>query len=158
MTRIDNDSRHVVYTHMESWLRMGAPMRSGPSNLRAEETDYGVVTYAPAKPGQVQRFTYFHMPNINQVRSPRIEGTIEDARNLEADRFFWRVPVDDDNCVNFVVDYIPLTPEQAELYRDRRREAGEASPAELNALGEQISPSASRSSPASCASRTCRRT
>ena len=138
MTRIDNDSRHVVYTHMESWVRMGAPMRSGPSNLVAEETEYGVRTYAPPKPGQVQRYTYFHMPNINQVRSPRIEGTLEDARNLEADRFFWRVPVDDENCVNFVVDYIPLTPAEAEAYGRRRQEAGEASPAELNALGEQI--------------------
>jgi 5,5'-dehydrodivanillate O-demethylase len=138
MTRIDNDSRHVVFTHRESWLRMGAPMGAGPAHLQAEETEYGVRTFGPPRPGHVQRYTFFHMPNINQVRSPRIEGTVEDARNLEADRFFWRVPVDDDNCVNFVVDYIPLGPEEAEAYRQRRQAAPLASPAELNAIGEQI--------------------
>lgn len=138
MTRIDNDSRHVVFTHRESWIRMGAPMAAHAAELKAEETEYGVRTWGPRPPDQPQRYTYFHMPNINQVRSPRIEGTIEDARSLEADRFFWRVPVDDEHCVNFVVDYIPLTTEQAEGYRERRRAAGEASPAELNALGEQI--------------------
>jgi 5,5'-dehydrodivanillate O-demethylase len=138
MTRIDNDSRHVIFTHRESWVRMGRPMAAHAAELKAEETEYGVRTYGPRPPDQPQRYTYFHMPNINQVRSPRIEGTLDDARNLEADRFFWRVPVDDENCVNFVVDYIPLSPEQAEAYRQRRQAAGEASPAELNALGEQI--------------------
>ena len=83
MTRIDNDSRHVVYTHRESWNRMAAPMRPSASELKAEETEYGVRTYGPRPPEQPQRYTYFHMPNINQVRSPRIEGTLEDARNLE---------------------------------------------------------------------------
>src|SRR6266545_767097 len=138
MTRIDNDPRHVVFTHRESWNRMGEGVRSAPSPLKAEETEYGVRTWGPPPPGRPPRFTYFHMPNINQVRSPRIEGTIDDARNLEADRLFWRVPIDDDHCVNFVVDYIPLTPEQAQQYARRRQEAGEADPAELNALGEAI--------------------
>jgi len=138
MTRIDNDPRHVVFTHRESWKRMGEGVRSAPSPLKAEETEYGVRTYGPPPPGRPPRYTYFHMPNINQVRSPRIEGTIDDARNLEADRLFWRVPIDDEHCVNWVVDYIPLTPEQADQYARRRSEAGEANPEELNAIGEAI--------------------
>jgi 5,5'-dehydrodivanillate O-demethylase len=138
MTRIDNDSRHVVYTHKESFARTDRPMQPIPYRLQAEETEYGVRTFGPRVPGESQVFIFFHMPNINQVRSTRIEGSREDARSLAADRFFWRVPVDDDNCVNFVVDYMPLTPEQAESYRKRRQAQPEASPAELNALGEQI--------------------
>jgi 5,5'-dehydrodivanillate O-demethylase oxygenase subunit len=138
MTRIDNDSRHIIYTHRESFTRAGTFRPGGPAHLQAEETEYGVRTFGPRPAGQPQRSTIFHMPNINQVRSPRIEGTVEDAQNLEADRFFWRVPVDDDNCINFVVDYMPLTPEQAEAYRERRHAQPEASPAELNAYGEAI--------------------
>lgn len=138
MTRIDNDPRHVIFTHRESWRRMGRPMRPGPAFLKSEETEYGVRTWGPAAPGQPQRHTIFHMPNINQVRSPRIEGTLQDARTLEADRLFWRVPVDDDHCVNFVVDHIPISEEEADAYRQRRREAGEATPAELNAIAEDI--------------------
>src|SRR5437660_523301 len=71
MTRIDNDPRHVVFTHRESWKRMGEGVRAAPSTLKAEETAYGVRTYGPPPPGRPPRFTYFHMPNINQVRSPR---------------------------------------------------------------------------------------
>ncbi len=138
MTRIDNDSRHVVFTHKESFTRTDRPMQAIPYRLQAEETEYGVRTFGPKIPGESQVFIFFHMPNINQVRSTRIEGSREDARSLAADRFFWRVPVDDENCVNFVVDYIPLTPEEAAAYRKRRQAAGEASPAELNAIGEQI--------------------
>jgi 5,5'-dehydrodivanillate O-demethylase len=138
MTRIDNDSRHIIYTHKESFTRAGSFRPGGPAHLTAEETEYGVRTGGPSTEGQPQRYTIFHMPNINQVRSPRIEGTLEDAQNLEADRFFWRVPVDDDNCINFVVDYIPLSPEQADAYRERRHAQPEASPAELNAIAEQI--------------------
>ncbi|MPZ12870.1 MAG: Rieske 2Fe-2S domain-containing protein [Chloroflexi bacterium] len=138
MTRIDNDPRHVVFTHRESWKRMGDPVRPAGTRLLAEETEYGVRTYGEPVPGRPQRYTYFHMPNINQVRSPRIEGTLDDSRNLEADRLFWRVPIDDERCVNFVVDYIPLKPEEAEEYGRRREAAGEAKPAELNALGDAI--------------------
>jgi 5,5'-dehydrodivanillate O-demethylase len=138
MTRIDNDSRHIIYTHRESWIRMGVNRKPGPTNLQSEETEYGVRTFGPPEPGRPQHYTHFHMPNINQVKTPRIEGTIEDAQNLEADRLFWRVPIDDDNCVNFVVDYLPLSEAQAAAYRERRSAAGEANPAELNALGELI--------------------
>jgi 5,5'-dehydrodivanillate O-demethylase oxygenase subunit len=138
MTRIDNDARHVVYTHQMSFNRAGTPMKPVGYRVQAEETEYGVRTFGPKVPGESQVFIFFHMPNINQVRSTRIEGSREDARALAADRFFWRVPVDDDNCINFVVDYIPLTAEEAERYRERRRKAGEASAEELNALGEQI--------------------
>jgi hypothetical protein len=80
------------------------------------------------------------MPNTNQTRSfLRVEGPVKDASKLVADRLFWRVPVDDESCVSFVVDLVPLTGEAAESYNRKRAEARETirgvSP---NELGERI--------------------
>ena len=35
----------------------------------------------------------------------------------------WYVPIDDEHCVTFVVDYLPLTGDQAREYQERQRQA-----------------------------------
>jgi 5,5'-dehydrodivanillate O-demethylase len=52
------------------------------------------------------------------------------------DRLFWRLPIDDDHCISFVVDMLHLTGEAADAYRARRRQAQPSDPAALNALGD----------------------
>jgi 5,5'-dehydrodivanillate O-demethylase len=53
-------------------------------------------------------------------------------------RLFWRVPVDDENSVSFVIDWMPLTGEEAERYRERRREARSQVRVSPNEYGESV--------------------
>jgi 5,5'-dehydrodivanillate O-demethylase len=126
--RLDNacDSAHVAFTHRESGRRTGRTERLGIRKVWAEETDYG-IRRAFQLPGAAAAYHHFHMPNINQTRSAlRVEGSLADAATLMVDRIFWRLPVDDERCVSFVVDLVPLTGEAAEAYRRRRNEARES--------------------------------
>jgi len=125
--RLDNacDAAHVAFTHRESGMRAKRLERLGIRTLTAEETEYGVKTtyFLTDQPSVELRF---HMPNTNQTRSfLRVEGSLEDAAKLIADRLFWRVPVDDENCVSFVVDLVPVTGKDVEAYNKRRLEARE---------------------------------
>ncbi|HLY67604.1 MAG TPA: hypothetical protein VKU60_18850, partial [Chloroflexota bacterium] len=61
-----------------------------------------------------------------------------DAANLWVDRLFWRVPVDDENAVSFVVDLVPLTGTEGEAYRQRRQQAAEEQTAPLQDLAEAV--------------------
>jgi 5,5'-dehydrodivanillate O-demethylase oxygenase subunit len=138
--RIDNDPGHVPFTHRESTRRTSGRIQAdfAARTVTAEETDYGVMSTTHA-PGRPEFFIHFHMPNINQTRSVvRVEGSIEDARKLFADRLFWRVPIDDDSCISYVVDMIHLTGAEADAYRERRRQAESAGGPSPNELSEAI--------------------
>ncbi len=138
--RIDNacDAGHVAFTHRESILRAKKEEALSARSLSSEETEYGIKTTITV-PGGDPFYLHFHMPITNQSRSKvRVEGTLEDAAMLWVDRLFWRVPVDDDHCVSFVVDRVPLTGNAAQAYRERRREAEETQKASLNQISEDI--------------------
>lgn len=129
--RIDNacDLAHVAFTHREALLRAKRPDRVGSSSIRAVETEYGIHMVCDNPPQE----THFHMPNTNLVRAHvRVEGSLEDAATLEVTRISWRVPVDDENTVSFSIDLTHVTGEEAEAYRQRRRETEE--------LGQTLSP------------------
>lgn len=138
--RVDNacDVGHVSFTHRESMLRTGLTWQLGIRELDSEETEYGIRT-ATKLPNRPVTYFHFHMPNTNQTRSRgRVEGSAKDAGALAVDRLFWRVPIDDDNCVSFVVDYLPLTGADAEAYRARRRDVETAGLATLNEFGADV--------------------
>ena len=138
--RLDNacDSAHIAFTHRESGQRTGRTERLGIRKVSAEETDYGIKR-SYQLPGAPAAFHHFHMPNINQTRSAlRVEGSLKDAATLTADRLFWRLPVDDENCVSFVVDLVSLTGEAAKAYEERRREAREAVAVSPNAVAQAV--------------------
>lgn len=136
--RIDNDPGHVPFTHRESALRAGNRNQLIPRRVESQETEYGVrsaVLILERPPSYI----HFHMPNVNQTRSAtRVEGTMEDARNLFVDRLLWRLPIDDESCISFVVDFLHLTGEAAAAYRERRRQAEAAGTDSLNDLAEAI--------------------
>jgi 5,5'-dehydrodivanillate O-demethylase oxygenase subunit len=126
--RIDNipDAGHVIFTHHESIMRAGRPDRLTARSVHSEEVEYGTRTTI-AVAGRPPEYLHFHMPNVNQVRAQvQMEGSLEDAASLWADRLFWRVPVDDEHCVSFVVELIHLMGEAAEAYQERRRQTQEA--------------------------------
>ena len=139
--RVDNacDAGHVAFTHRESISRVRNMERQlATRSLTSEETEYGIRT-TNRVPGRDPFYLHFHMPITNQSRSQaRVEGTLEDAAKLWVDRLFWRVPLDDQNCISFVVDRVPLTGEEGEAYRKRRREAEESQAAPLNQIAEDI--------------------
>jgi 5,5'-dehydrodivanillate O-demethylase len=136
--RIDNDPGHVPFTHRESTRRTGGATTFATRTVTASETEYGVMSAASA-PGRPPFYIHFHMPNINQTRSVlRVEGSIEDAQKLWVDRLFWRLPIDDDSCISYVVDMIHLTGEEADAYRERRRHAEAAEGPSPNEISELI--------------------
>jgi len=139
--RVDNacDAGHVAFTHREAVSRVENMQRQlAIRSLTSEETEYGIRT-TNSVPGRDPFYLHFHMPITNQSRSQaRVEGTLEDAARLWVDRLFWRVPLDDDNCISFVVDRVPLTGEAGEAYRERRRKAEETQTAPLNQIAEDI--------------------
>lgn len=119
--RIDNacDVAHVDFTHREAVLRANRLDRLGGRKVEADETEYGIRTICEEPPQE----THFHMPNANLVKANvRVEGSLHDAATVEVDRLSWRVPVDDENTVSFSIDLMHLTGEEAERYRERRRQ------------------------------------
>jgi len=138
--RIENatDAAHLPYTHRESVTRGGLTWRLVTPFVRSQETDYGIQS-SEERPGTPTAILHFHMPNINQIRNRgRTEGTIEDASKLWGDRLFWRVPVDDNHCVSFVIDYFPLFGKDAEAYLERRKATEPVGLNEINATAESI--------------------
>ncbi|MBM2812568.1 MAG: pobA 2 [Chloroflexi bacterium] len=136
--RLDNaaDRNHVMWTHRESLSRTGGSATMRP--IWGEETEYGARTATTMPDGSVT-YTHFHMPNINQTRSSsRVEGALSDT-GTGLDRLFWRVPVDDEHSISFIVDCVHLSGEAAESYRERRRQSAETTNTELlNGVGEAV--------------------
>lgn len=137
--RLENgiNCAHVLYTHRESTIRAN---RSDLLVIRKgsyEETDYGIKESQGIQ-GKPPQYVHFYMPNINQPRSQtRVEGSLQDAATLWADRLFWYVPIDDESCITLIVDLVPLIGEEARAYEERYRQARAAmtamttSPSEL---------------------------
>jgi 5,5'-dehydrodivanillate O-demethylase len=138
--RLDNacDIVHLPFTHRTSVARAGIPWRLTVPGVNTTETEYGIRT-SEERPGRPISYAHFHMPNINHVRARgRIEGTFDDAAQIWGERMFFRMPVDDESCISFVVDHFPLTGAVAEAYRNRRRESEPVGLATLNAAGEAV--------------------
>jgi 5,5'-dehydrodivanillate O-demethylase len=138
--RLDNacDVVHLPFTHRVSVARAGLDWRLTVPAVNSAETEYGIRT-TEERPGRPISYSHFHMPNVNQVRARgRIEGTLADAASIWGDRLFFRLPVDDEHCISFVVDYFPLFGDAAEAYRSRRRETHDVGLAEVNATGDAV--------------------
>ncbi len=137
---LDNacDGGHVAYTHIESRNVMGRPDLLALPKVSAEETEYGIKTVAAAPEGRTN-VLHFHMPNVNQIRSPlHITDLGYNPTSGWVNRLFIRVPIDDANCVNYIVDYAELEGEMAEDYRKRRQEMRLKHPGFPNHLGDAV--------------------
>jgi len=137
---LDNacDLAHVSYTHVESRSRMGRPDLLGLPEIATEETEYGIKTVASV-PGGRTNTLHFHMPNINQVRSPlQITDLSRGPSSGWINRLFIRVPVDDERCLNFIVDYAELEGEAARSYGERRHRVRTDEPEFPNHLGAAV--------------------
>ena len=139
--RVDNacDIGHVTFTHNETLnRRFNQPEYFTVPELAAKETEYGIRT-AVMRPDKPVNYFHFHMPNINQAPpSGRVETGIDEAQNLRAHRLFWRVPIDDEHCVSYVVSWLPLTGDAAREFEKKRQTLRSSLPVSPNELGEQV--------------------
>ena len=136
--RIENDPAHVPFVHRESLLRAGQTDRLVPRSVSAEETEYG-VRMGSNVPGGPTGYIHFHMPNVIQSRSrARVEGSLEDVKNMWVDRYLMHIPIDDEHNVTFIVDWLPLIGEAAQRYQQRRHQARATMHSSPNDLGKSI--------------------
>ena len=63
---------------------------------------------------------------------------MEDVNTLWADRDLMHVPIDDENNVTFIADWIPVTGKEAERYQERRLQARKSMSTHPNEIGEAI--------------------
>jgi 5,5'-dehydrodivanillate O-demethylase len=136
--RIDNacDVAHIAFAHRRSRIAVNE-LREVPM-LSAEETEYGVRTDVLRGTSEVSSL-HFLMPNTNHFRtSLSLREGRSSSSGAYLDRFLFRVPVDDENCVSFPLDFAYLTGEAAREYQERRRQLKQATPTAHTELGEAV--------------------
>jgi 5,5'-dehydrodivanillate O-demethylase len=137
--RLENDSAHPPFTHRESLRRIGKQLRPGGS-ITAEEMDYGLrFTRAGRK-----TYTYFFMPNLIELgREPgTIETRVPGAEKNTAYpnvRLLIYVPINDEKCVTFPLDYLEMSAAEAATYGDRSAKfMSQLDTEKLNQLAEAV--------------------
>jgi 5,5'-dehydrodivanillate O-demethylase len=137
--RLENDSAHPPFTHRESLRRVGRQLKPGGS-ISVEERPYGVRFTRAGR----QTYTYFFMPNIIELgREPgTIETRVPGAERKTAYpnvRLLIYVPINDQRCVTFPIDYLEISGTEAAVYRERSHEfLSKIDTAKLNALAESV--------------------
>jgi 5,5'-dehydrodivanillate O-demethylase len=109
---------HVCFVHQDSPLGAIADVPL----ITAEETEYGLVQYG-SRPSGVVRVTHWFMPNTLHFTT-----SFDDPGN--PDRLWsyglsWRVPVDDEHHISFMVYTSDASGEAAARYRERQQQAEE---------------------------------
>jgi 5,5'-dehydrodivanillate O-demethylase oxygenase subunit len=117
--RLENspDPVHLAFVHR--WSPFSESGLVGIPEVSGQETDYGIEVRA-RRPGDKERITHFHMPNINLISNSGDADEPNATGNGLSINLSWRVPVDDESCMSFNATHIPLTGEAAEQYLARR--------------------------------------
>jgi 5,5'-dehydrodivanillate O-demethylase len=116
--RLENspDPVHLAFVHR--WSPFTESGLVGIPEVAGEETDYGIETRA-RRPNDRVRVTHFHMPNINLISNSGDPSEEQTGHGISIN-LSWRVPVDDESCMSFNANYVPVTGEAADEYRARR--------------------------------------
>jgi 5,5'-dehydrodivanillate O-demethylase oxygenase subunit len=123
---LDNssDALHVAFVHRESRRRAG--IEPPIFGYEPEETEYGIKYVAILPGGQIRHIRYFFMPNLVQVPlNLKMDGNLLDESEGGGTimiRLLWRVPVTDESHKSYFINYVPLTGEAAERYRERQQQ------------------------------------
>jgi len=136
--RIDNacDVAHLSFAHRQSRLAVNQ-LRDIPI-VSAEETEYGVRTKVLKGRSETDALHFF-MPNLNHFRTAlSLRDPQSGSEGGMLERYLWRIPVDDENCVSFPLDFAHLSGEAAERYQERRQKAKLATKIPHTELGEAV--------------------
>ena len=136
--RIDNacDVGHVSFTHRDS--REAVDQHPELPVLSAHETESGIMTRV-VRGGKLMASLQFHMPNTNHFRT---DLSLRDPKSGVSggylDRLLFRVPVDDESCVSFPIDFAHVSGDSAKEYRERRLQARKATTDSHLEMGEAM--------------------
>ena len=136
--RIDNacDVAHLAFAHRQSRLAVNQ-LRDIPV-VSAEETEYGVKTKILQGKSETAALHFF-MPNMNHFRTAlSLRDPQSGSQGGMLERYLWRIPVDDENCVSFPLDFAHLSGEAAARYEERRQKAKLATKTPHTELGEAV--------------------
>ncbi len=123
------DEVHVSFVHRDSVY--GERGMSDLPTIRAEETEWGLVTYATRSEGRV-RSTLHGQPNIGSwAASPR------DEESGWRHAISWRVPIDDNEHWMFNVFLVQVTGEAADRLR-RKLDEWAALPNQIDLVAKEV--------------------
>jgi 5,5'-dehydrodivanillate O-demethylase len=123
------DEVHVSFVHRDSVY--GERGMHVVPEIRAEENEWGVITYA-TRPGGRVRTTLHGMPNIaSWAASPRTDES--GWRHAIS----WKVPIDDDSHHMFNVFHHQIAGEAAERLR-RQLDEWRSAPSQVNAVAKEV--------------------
>jgi 5,5'-dehydrodivanillate O-demethylase len=106
------DVVHLNFVHARSRFADVGLTQEIPKQT-AEETAYGLQRHATYRDGKVRtRYTLMPLTMFNRVYDPDAGWT---------DHLAWRVPVDDDSHISFIVDLVRLFGDDLERYHETRR-------------------------------------
>lgn len=131
---LENDGYHNNWVHRE-FYGADAPRAAIPQ-LRCEETDYGILTWAqrPKLGPEWELSSLFYMPNIIQF------GIGELVAGLAQYAIAWRVPVDDEHFLSLGVRMTHVTGEARDQFEAKQlaRKATYAQLTPHRVLGEAV--------------------
>jgi 5,5'-dehydrodivanillate O-demethylase len=120
------DHVHVAFVHRVSAFT-DAGLRGVP-RVEAEESDWG-ITQRGIREGGITRVLQYGLPNIQHIKGSPVDGD-----SGWVDSLAWRVPIDDEQHRSFNVDFVHVTGEAAERYRERRRRGTDDASVSVNEL------------------------
>jgi 5,5'-dehydrodivanillate O-demethylase len=113
---LENDPVHGAFVHRKPNLPKGV-YGDFPA-VSAEETDWGFAEHRRWLDGEF-RTSQHGMPNIRH--NMKRQRTIPPMPEVGwCDSLYWRVPLDDEHVIQFTVDLVHATGEQADVFRVRR--------------------------------------
>jgi 5,5'-dehydrodivanillate O-demethylase len=115
---IDNslDIAHVTFVHQRHRQARSDYYVKGSPTVTAEENEWGIKRKSQF-PNGAEVTTYFGMPNINYVN-----GQVVDLEIKRADVLLFKVPVDDENHIQFELRAFPLKGSYAQEWLQKRRD------------------------------------
>jgi len=103
---LENDPEHVPFTHRDPKLPRGVFKMA--DDVQVEESAWGIAQHR-TYPGHVL-IVQHGMPNVRST-----------AHGRGAEVFRFKVPVDDEHMVSFEVELFPMSAEEAEQRREKRK-------------------------------------
>jgi 5,5'-dehydrodivanillate O-demethylase len=112
------DQTHFSFVHRDS--SFSASGLGAIPSLVYRESEYGMTCQA-TRPGGVTRVTHFFIPTSNQFKQP-----LDAPDSGWADVLTFKVPVDDEHHVLYLVNRMPLSEDAARQFEARRQARQEA--------------------------------
>jgi 5,5'-dehydrodivanillate O-demethylase len=111
---LENDAFHFAFTHRDL---LPARNLSGVPDVWAEESEWGITTFAKWPNSDSVGKSHKGMPNVGYI----IPAAIVLAKNIkQALHVSWRVPRDDESHLTFRVNLMPMSASEADALKNSR--------------------------------------